>query len=416
MAGYVPRRGDLVWLRFSPQAGHEQAGHRPALVISAESYNRLTGLALFCPITNKRKGYALVLLLGLILLATYEIKADTASLPSAAKLTEFKPENGGFSIMTPVALVDQTSINNLATQTQILAGGKNSSQSAPEFHLFVGGDKTLALIVGYTTFPADIEHVDPNRSIDIIRDGLVKDMQLTKLAESPLTIDGHPGREITAISTKSGATLNFDARCYTVGQRLYQIMAVITPDNADTIMANNFLQSFKLLPNIANEDVAGSAPKAKEYKFTEGGFSVTSLVPLTQTTQNLKSSQGDYVYVRHLFMGHAGLIYFYVAYIDSPVNDETHQPDLKLNAMRDATITGMHAKLLDERKVSIDGHPGKEYDYIRSFNTPPDIEYKTRAFLVGSKVYEVTVFAPKDTSGDSILDSFLNSFTLLPSP
>jgi mRNA interferase MazF len=58
MAGYVPRRGDLVRLRFSPQAGHEQAGHRPALVISPESYNRLTGLALFCPITSKRKGYA----------------------------------------------------------------------------------------------------------------------------------------------------------------------------------------------------------------------------------------------------------------------------------------------------------------------------------------------------------------------
>jgi mRNA interferase MazF len=57
MAGYVPRRGDLVWLSFTPQAGHEHAGRRPALVISPEAYNRRAGLALFCPITSQRKGY-----------------------------------------------------------------------------------------------------------------------------------------------------------------------------------------------------------------------------------------------------------------------------------------------------------------------------------------------------------------------
>ena len=57
MASYVPRRGDLVWLSFDPQAGHEQAGHRPAFVLSPESYNRKTGLLLACPITSKVKGY-----------------------------------------------------------------------------------------------------------------------------------------------------------------------------------------------------------------------------------------------------------------------------------------------------------------------------------------------------------------------
>jgi len=54
---YVPERGDIVWLQFNPQRGHEQAGHRPALVISPREYNRRVGLALFCPITSKRKGY-----------------------------------------------------------------------------------------------------------------------------------------------------------------------------------------------------------------------------------------------------------------------------------------------------------------------------------------------------------------------
>ena len=54
---YVPERGDLAWLHFNPQAGHEQAGYRPVLVVSPRAYNRRVGLALFCPITSQVKGY-----------------------------------------------------------------------------------------------------------------------------------------------------------------------------------------------------------------------------------------------------------------------------------------------------------------------------------------------------------------------
>jgi mRNA interferase MazF len=50
-AARAPERGDVVWLQFNPQAGNEQAGHRPALVISPKSYNKRVGLALLCPIT-----------------------------------------------------------------------------------------------------------------------------------------------------------------------------------------------------------------------------------------------------------------------------------------------------------------------------------------------------------------------------
>ncbi|NCP16370.1 endoribonuclease MazF [bacterium] len=54
---YIPERGDLVWLTFNPQAGHEQAGRRPALVLSPAAYNSKVGLAIFCPITSQVKGY-----------------------------------------------------------------------------------------------------------------------------------------------------------------------------------------------------------------------------------------------------------------------------------------------------------------------------------------------------------------------
>src|SRR5436189_3123370 len=54
---YVPARGDAVWITLDPQAGHEQAGRRPALVLSPAAYNGRVGLALFCPITSQSKGY-----------------------------------------------------------------------------------------------------------------------------------------------------------------------------------------------------------------------------------------------------------------------------------------------------------------------------------------------------------------------
>lgn len=56
--GYVPDRGDLVWITLNPVAGHEQSGRRPALVVSPKTYNRKTGLCVLCPATRQRKGYA----------------------------------------------------------------------------------------------------------------------------------------------------------------------------------------------------------------------------------------------------------------------------------------------------------------------------------------------------------------------
>jgi mRNA interferase MazF len=54
---YVPERGDALWLDFQPQAGHEQGGRRPAVVLSPQAYNGKVGLAILCPITRQAKGY-----------------------------------------------------------------------------------------------------------------------------------------------------------------------------------------------------------------------------------------------------------------------------------------------------------------------------------------------------------------------
>ncbi len=98
---YVPRAGDIIWLDFDPQAGREQAKRRPALVITDQSYNRASGLALVCPLTSRRKPYPFALpttidrVEGAVLVdhlksldwgarkATFHSRADTALLTKA---------------------------------------------------------------------------------------------------------------------------------------------------------------------------------------------------------------------------------------------------------------------------------------------------------------------------------------------
>lgn len=73
---YTPTQGDIVWIMFNPQAGHEQAGRRPALVLSPAAYNAKVGLALFCPITSQIKGYPFEVLLPADLPVAGVILAD----------------------------------------------------------------------------------------------------------------------------------------------------------------------------------------------------------------------------------------------------------------------------------------------------------------------------------------------------
>ena len=56
-AAYIPEAGDIVWLQFDPQAGHEQAGHRPALVLTPARYNATRGMVICCSMTSRLKGY-----------------------------------------------------------------------------------------------------------------------------------------------------------------------------------------------------------------------------------------------------------------------------------------------------------------------------------------------------------------------
>lgn len=87
---YVPERGDVVWITLNPQAGHEQAGRRPAMVLSPVAYNGKVGLALFCPVTSQVKGYPFEVLIPDGLPVKGAILADQVrSLDWRAREAEF---------------------------------------------------------------------------------------------------------------------------------------------------------------------------------------------------------------------------------------------------------------------------------------------------------------------------------------
>ena len=87
---YVPRRGDVVWITVNPQAGHEQAGRRPAIVLSPASYNAKVGLALLCPVTTQVKGYPFeVMIPGGLPVGGAILSDQIKSLDWRARQTEF---------------------------------------------------------------------------------------------------------------------------------------------------------------------------------------------------------------------------------------------------------------------------------------------------------------------------------------
>ena len=105
---YIPDSGDIVWIMFNPQAGHEQAGHRPALVLSPKAYNGKVGLAILCPITSQVKGYP------------FEVKIPEglevagAVLSDQVKSLDWKARQAKFSCKLPPAIYNEV-VQKLST-------------------------------------------------------------------------------------------------------------------------------------------------------------------------------------------------------------------------------------------------------------------------------------------------------------
>ena len=100
MVTYIPDRGDLVWLQFNPQSGHEQAGRRPALTLSPKAYNQKVGLAIFCPVTSQEKGYPFEVEIK-------EGKIQGAILADQVKSLDWRKREVKFITKTPSKVINE---------------------------------------------------------------------------------------------------------------------------------------------------------------------------------------------------------------------------------------------------------------------------------------------------------------------
>lgn len=98
---YIPNRGDIVWITFNPQTGHEQAGRRPALVLSPGAYNGKVGLAILCPITSQVKSYPFEVIIP------DGLKIGGAILSDQVKSLDWKARQAEFVCKLPAAALDE---------------------------------------------------------------------------------------------------------------------------------------------------------------------------------------------------------------------------------------------------------------------------------------------------------------------
>jgi len=98
---YIPQCGDIVWITLNPQAGHEQSGRRPAVVLSPGSYNNKTGLAIFCPVTSQIKGYPFEVLLP------DSLPVEGAILSDQLKSLDWRDRNAELLCSLPVSTISE---------------------------------------------------------------------------------------------------------------------------------------------------------------------------------------------------------------------------------------------------------------------------------------------------------------------
>ena len=107
---YIPEAGDVIWVDFSPTRGHEQAGKRPAVVISVRAYSAVSGLCTVCPITSQSKGY------------TNEVPISTKSIIGVVLVDQHKTIDIYARTLKKVAKVDVATLKDIRTRIGLILG------------------------------------------------------------------------------------------------------------------------------------------------------------------------------------------------------------------------------------------------------------------------------------------------------
>ncbi|HEY9074301.1 MAG TPA: hypothetical protein VIN67_09240 [Desulfobaccales bacterium] len=158
--------------------------------------------------------------------------------------------------------------------------------------------------------------------------------------------------------------------------------------------------------------LAGCSSKPQEFKSEAGRFSIMTPVALQEETQPLETEAGKISL--HLFAAQEGFTGYFVSYCDYPPEFvKKKEPEQMLDGARDGATKSAKGKLVSDTKISLAGHPGLEVVIDAREPQGPNGLIKGRLFMVGNRLYQVMVVAPKSRTDDQATDSFLQSFKLL---
>lgn len=159
----------------------------------------------------------------------------------------------------------------------------------------------------------------------------------------------------------------------------------------------------------------GGTGKAAPPVFTSpaGRFTIAAPADFVETQQTLESPSGTILF--YIYTAQQGDAAFMASYCDYPEEIVGAWPDPQkgLDAVRDGALANINGRLVLENVVSLAGHPGREIVADAVLEDGSSITVKARFFMVGNRLYQVMVLAPKGEVAGSVMDSYLQSLTLL---
>ncbi len=230
------------------------------------------------------------------------------------------------------------------------------------------------------------------------------------VSSANLTLDGHPGRAITATGTNASGKVQLKGRIHLSASRVYMLFVIQPVDQINDVVTDAFLDSFKLL--TPPPDRAAAPPAPVEFKSAAGRFSILTPVPLTTKTQTVNSPLG--LAELQNSSGYADFVSYAAGYYDLTLSPDLTPASLLQDLVKRA-VDKLQAKVISQKDLSLDGHPGIEFSATAVVNNT-DAALKGRFYFVDGRVYVLQFIAIQVKLNDAAADAYLQSFKLLPLP